>query len=713
MLQISDEDNNHNDQNNIDNDDTANNITSVYYPPEEYSRNARISTEKQYESIYRTSIDYTESFWRSIAITEFYWKREPLATNFLRYNFNSKQGPIFVEWMRGALTNISYNCLDKHINAGYGDKIAYKWEGNSPHDINQICYYDLRNLVCKCANVLKRYGVKIGSNVAIYMPVTIELVATMLACARLGATHTVVFAGFSADALADRMQDAGSCILVTADGFYRGDKLINLKNIADLALKKYKEIKKCLVFSRLGLRRKTVESDGDDDNDCAITITINTNGGGVLADTISWNNDIDVDWSSAMEEASDHCGITWVDSTHPLFVLYSSGSTGKPKGIVQSTGGYMLFSATMFKYVFNYYEDDIMFCTADLGWITGHTMSVYGALCNRATCILFEGTPFYPTPSRFWQIVDRYKVTIMHSAPTVVRSLMKYDNDFVTSCSRTSLKLLGLVGEPVNADAWRWFYEIVGNSNCPIVDTYFQTETAAPMLTPLPGATPLKPGSATKAFFGVDASIVDEHGREIKEADIPGNLVFKSPWPGMLTTINGNHDRFESTYFSQDNSHPYYITGDRAKRDSSGYFWILGRADDMLNVSGHLLSTAEVEGALTEHCDVAEAAVVSYPHPIKGEALSCYVVMKNNIEYNDDIETDLKDLVRIKIGPLAIPDRIVSMKQLPKTRSGKIMRRILKKASSGDKDLGDISTMADQAALQELFPDCLHEVTSL
>ncbi|KAG9508939.1 Acetyl-coenzyme A synthetase, cytoplasmic, partial [Fragariocoptes setiger] len=699
---------------------------------------AHISSLNQYHEMYKQSVDDPEKFWREIALKNFYWHEAPKEKNFLNYNFEPTRGRVYVEWMKGAVTNMCYNAVDRIIEQGDGDKVAYIWEANSPHEDRKITYNELKIEVSKFANVLKSKGIKKGSRVAIYMPVTIELVIAMLGCARIGAIHTVVFAGFSAEALSERMVDAKCAVLVTADGSYRGNKLIQLKEIAAEALEKCQKrnhrVPTCIVHRRIGLS-VIVTGNGsiasshlpngqlliqrpNHTNGISNTNNNNNNNNGTnvvatnvsvtalgnrhsLLKAISWNYATDIWWDKAMAEASSECEPVWMDAEDPLFILYTSGSTGKPKGVVHTTGGYMVYAATTFKYVFDYHDNDVFFCTADLGWITGHTVNVYGALCNGATITLFEGTPFHPDPGRLWQIVQDHQVNIFYTAPTAIRSLMKYSDRYVTRYNRSSLKLLGTAGEPINPEAWNWYYDVVGERRCPIVDTFWQTETSAPMLTPLPGATPLKPGSATLPFFGVQPAIVDENGREL-EGPAVGHLVFKAPWPGMMRTIDGDHDRFEYTYF---HTFPgYYATGDHVRRDADGYYWVLGRADDMLNVSGHLLSTAEVESALAEHKTVAEAAAVSFPHEIKGEAIFCYVVLKENYEFNEDIEHELKMIVRSKIGPLASPDRIRCLKQLPKTRSGKTMRRILRKASCGDLNLGDISTVAEQSALEELFP---------
>uniref|UniRef100_A0A8C1LMX9 acetate--CoA ligase n=1 Tax=Cyprinus carpio TaxID=7962 RepID=A0A8C1LMX9_CYPCA len=518
-------------------------------------------------------------------------------------------------------------------------------EGNEPGDEKTVTYRELLQQVCKFANVLKSQGVKKGDCVSIYMPMVVELVVAMLACARIGAVHSI-FAGFSAESLCERIMDSQCCILITAgkeNGFYRGDKLINLKLIAD---------------------------------------------------------EVDLCWHSLIGGASEECEPVWCDSEDPLFILYTSGSTGKPKGVLHTVSGYMLYTAATFKMVFDYQYDDVYWCTADIGWITGHSYITYGPLANGATSVLFEGLPTYPDVSRMWEIVDKYHISKFYTAPTAIRLLMKYGSEPVQKYKRTSLKILGTVGEPINPEAWQWYYSVVGEKRCPVVDTFWQTETGGHVMTPLPAATPMKPGSATFPFFGVVPAILDESGEEL-EGPSEGYLVFKQPWPGVMRTVYGNHERFETTYFKKFPG--YYVTGDGCRRDKDGYYWITGRIDDMLNVSGHLLSTAEVESALVEHEAVAEAAVVGRPHPVKGESLYCFVTLNDGINYNQKLEGELKKQVRDKIGAIATPDYIQSAPSLPKTRSGKIMRRVLRKIARNERDLGDVSTLADSSVIEQLF----------
>uniref|UniRef100_A0AAY4DRX3 Acetyl-coenzyme A synthetase n=1 Tax=Denticeps clupeoides TaxID=299321 RepID=A0AAY4DRX3_9TELE len=558
--------------------------------------------------------------------------------------------------------------------------------GNEPGDDLTITYKELLHQVCKFANVLKSQGVKKGDRVSIYMPMVIELVVAMLACARIGAVHSI-FAGYSAESLCERILDSQCTLLITADGFYRGDKLINLKLIADDALQK---------------------------SLCCSVFCLSSGFHILCFHQVPWNPEVDVCWHTLMDGASEDCEPEWCESEDPLFILYTSGSTGKPKGVMHTVSGYMLYTALTFKLVFDYQPGDVYWCTADIGWITGHSYITYGPLANGATCVLFEGLPTYPDVSRMWEIVDKYHVTKFYTAPTAIRLLMKYGTEPVHKYKRDSLKVLGTVGEPINPEAWQWYYNVVGDKRCPVVDTFWQTETGGHVLTPLPAATPMKPGSATFPFFGV----------------IPGYLVnlylnhflainffvlhlyssyscffhaqvFKQPWPGMMRTVYGNHDRFETTYFKKFPG--FYVTGDGCRRDKDGYYWITGRIDDMLNVSGHLLSTAEVESALVEHEAVAEAAVVGRPHPVKGESLYCFVTLNDGVSYNKALEAQLKQQVREKIGAIATPDYIQNAPGLPKTRSGKIMRRVLRKIASNERDLGDISTLADSSVVEQLF----------
>merc|ERR1719239_1212073 len=590
------------------------------------------------------SIDDPTGFWSRIC-QQFYWKKQPSEdpTKFMRYNFDISKGPIKIEWMMGAETNICYNALDRQVENGHGDKIAFYWVGNDPNDRGSITYAQLLAEVCKFANALEGRGVKPGDRVALYMPMITELVVAMLACARIGAVHSIVFGGYSADSLATRILDAGARVLITADGVYRGTKLIKLLEIAN----------------------------------------------------------------SAMSKAADQgCAVKHHICVSHLGRLATPGDLTKPKGVLHSTAGYMLYAATTFKYSFDAQLDDVYWCTADIGWITGHSYVTYGPLLNAATSVLFEGTPFYPDYKRCWQIIAEHRVSKFYTAPTAIRSLMKFGVEQVEGFDLTCLKVLGTVGEPINPEAWQWYHKVVGGSQCSISDTYWQTETGGHILTPLPGCTPAKPGSACFPFFGVVPHILDEEGKEVK-GEGEGYIVFSRPWPGIMRTVYGDQDRFEKTYFSRFPG--YYMSGDGAKRDADGYLWITGRIDDMLNCSGHLMSTAQVESVLVEHKDVAEAAVVPVPHPVKGEALYCFVTMNDGTTFSTSTQTELIAMIRAKIAPFAMPDYIQNAPGLPKTRSGKIMRRVLKKIANDDHELGDISTMADGSVVEVLF-NCREEM---
>ncbi|XP_070556359.1 acetyl-coenzyme A synthetase, cytoplasmic-like [Ptychodera flava] len=669
-------------------------LKAVYKPSAEFQKNAHVSSMEKYREMHKQSVEDPDTFWGNIA-KDFYWKTAPEG-KVLDYNFNVSKGKIEIKWFEGAVTNICYNVLDRNVkDRGLGDRIAFYWEGNDPDDSAKYTYGELLKLVCKFANVLKSQGVKKGDRVAIYMPMIIELVVAMLACARIGAVHSIVFAGFSSESLAGRILDAKCEMLITTDGVYRGTKLINLKEISDGAMAKCKEnafsVKKCIVVRHLG-----DPVNGTDDKTSSPAAkrpckNLRT----------PWNPDKDMWWHELMTDVSEECEPEWMGAEEPLFMLYTSGSTGKPKGVLHTTGGYMLYTATTFKYTFDYHPDDIYHCTADIGWITGHSYVVYGPMANAATSVMFEGVPTYPDAGRFWEYVDKYKINQFYTAPTAIRSLMKFGDSFVTKHSRASLKVLGTVGEPINPEAWVWYHKVVGDGRCPVVDTFWQTETGGHVVTPLPGCTPAKPGAACFPFFGVVPAIIDESTG--KEIDGPGEgyLVFKQPWPGIMRTVYGDHERFERTYFSKFPG--YYVTGDGCRRDADGYYWITGRIDDMLNVSGHLLSTAEIESSLVEHPSIAEAAVVSHPHKVKGESTYCFVTLKDGTAFNDDLVSELKDQVRKTIGPFAKPDYIQNAPALPKTRSGKIMRRVLRKIACNDRDFGDISTLADPSVVELLL----------
>uniref|UniRef100_A0A8D0W3U9 Propionate--CoA ligase n=1 Tax=Sus scrofa TaxID=9823 RepID=A0A8D0W3U9_PIG len=676
-------------------------------PPPEIIRCAHVPSQQRYAELHRLSVENPQEFWGDIA-KEFYWKT-PCPGPFHQYNFDVTKGRIFIEWMKGATTNICYNVLDRIVHEKkLGDKVAFYWEGNEPEDTTQITYRELLVQVCQFSNVLRKQGIWKGDRVAIYMPMIPELVVAMLACARLGALHSIVFAGFSSESLCERILDSSCSLLITADAFYRGEKLVNLKELADEALDKCREkgfpVRCCIVVKHLG-RAELGSSDSPSQSPplkrtCPDMQDKPKGKPKRIWPQISWNNGVDFWWHELMQDAGDECEPEWCDAEDPLFILYTSGSTGKPKGVVHTVGGYMLYVATTFKYVFDFHAEDVFWCTADIGWITGHSYVTYGPLANGATSVLFEGIPTHPDVSRLWSVVDKYKVTKFYTAPTAIRLLMKSGDGPVTKHSRASLKVLGTVGEPINPEAWLWYHRVVGDNHCPIVDTFWQTETGGHMLTPLPGATRTKPGSATFPFFGVAPAILNEAGEEL-EGEAEGYLVFKQPWPGIMRTVYGNHERFEATYFKKFPG--YYVTGDGCRRDKDGYYWITGRIDDMLNVSGHLLSTAEVESALVEHQAIAEAAVVGHPHPVKGECLYCFVTLRDGHIFSPTLTEELKKQIREKIGPIATPDFIQNAPGLPKTRSGKIMRRVLRKIAQNDHDLGDTSTVADPSVITQLF----------
>ena len=575
-----------------------------------------------------------------------------------------------IEWFRGAKTNITANCLDRHLETR-GDQTAIIWVGNEPTENRKITYKELHGEVNKFANVLKANGVKKGDRVSIYMQMIPELAVAMLACARVGAIHSIVFGAFSPDALADRINDSDCKVLVTQDTGLRGSKNnVPMKTNADKAVAKTTTIEKVIVVKRTGVE-------------------------------VSMTSGRDVWYHDEMKKAADKCDPEQMDAEDPLFILYTSGSTGKPKGVQHTTGGYMVYAATTHKYVFDYQDGDIYWCTADIGWITGHSYIVYGPLANGATTMMFEGVPTYPEPDRFWKIVDEFKVTQFYTAPTAIRAILAKGDKWVEGCDLSSLRLLGSVGEPINPEAWRWYHEKVGHEKCPIVDTWWQTETGGILITPLPGAWAAKPGSATLPFFGVEPAILDDNGKE-QQGACSGILAMKRPWPGQMRTIFGDHSRFEQTYFEMFKG--YYFTGDGARRDEDGYYWITGRVDDVINVSGHRMGTAEVESALVSHESVAEAAVVGYPHDIKGQGIYAYVTLIAGKEYTDELKKELVKHVRNEIGPIATPDVIHWAPGLPKTRSGKIMRRILRKIAEGEPDkVGDTSTLADPSVVEDLI----------
>ncbi len=641
---------------------------SITYPvPAEFAEKAHIN-EEQYHRMYRASIDDPDTFWAEQAREFLSWDQP--WSEVRAYDFDNGDAAWFID---GKL-NISYNCIDRHLKTR-AEQTAIIWEGDSPEESSNITYQQLHSEVCKLANALKARGVKKGDRVCIYMPMIVEASYAMLACARIGAVHSVVFGGFSPDALRDRILDSDCQVVITADEGLRGGKIVHLKANVDAALAECPRVHTVLTVKRTG-------------------------------NAIDWNDQRDVWYHQIVDNASDQCAAEPMDSEDPLFILYTSGSTGKPKGVLHTTAGYLLQAAMTFKYTFDYHEGDIFWCTADVGWITGHSYCVYGPLANGATTLLFEGVPTYPDASRCWQVCDKHQVTTFYTAPTAIRALMALGDDYVTRTSRRSITLLGTVGEPINPEAWEWYYRVVGESRCPIVDTWWQTETGAHMLTPLPGATPLKPGSATRPFFGIEPVLLDNEGNLIEGAG-EGNLAIKSSWPGQIRSVYGDHQRMIDTYFS---TYPgYYFTSDGARRDEDGYYWITGRVDDVLNVSGHRMGTAEVESALVHHEAIAEAAVVGYPHSIKGEGIYAYVTLMNELEPSDELRTELIAMCIKEIGPIAKPDLIQWAPGLPKTRSGKIMRRILRKVAANElENLGDTSTLADPSVVDQLIENRLN-----
>jgi acetyl-CoA synthetase len=645
-------------------------VGEFFLPAKEFSQNARIKDLDSYKQLYDRSLSHPGDFWGEIA-GEFYWQKK--WDKVRDFNIDLNVGPVGIHWFQGGRTNISYNCLDRHLE-NYGDQVALIWEGNEPTDSSKMTYRELHQQVCRFANVLKQEGVVKGDRVALYMPMVNEAVVAMLACARIGAVHSVVFGGFSAESLAGRILDSKCRVLITADGVYRGSKIIPLKEIANEAINKCAAadyaVESCIVFRRLG-------------------------------NEIDFQAGRDIWWHEAMDTVDDQCDPEWMDAEDPLFILYTSGSTGKPKGVLHSTGGYMVFTATTFKYVFDYQPGEVYWCTADVGWVTGHSYIVYGPLANAATCLVFEGIPTYPDAGRFWQVVDKHQVNIFYTAPTAIRAIAALGDEFVTRHQRSSLRILGTVGEPINPEAWLWYHRVVGEERCPIVDTWWQTETGGILLSPIPGAIPTKPGSATLPFFGVEPVVLDSETGKVLEGEAQGVLAIKATWPGQMRTLYGDHGRFEQTYFSAYKG--YYFTGDGVRRDRDGYFWIIGRVDDVINVSGHRLGTAEVESALVEHKAVAEAAVVGYPHGIKGTGVYAFVTLNHDIKATDDLRRELTQFVRTHIGAFATPDVIHWAPALPKTRSGKIMRRILRKIAAHEVDqIGDTSTLADPSVVEYL-----------
>jgi len=634
------------------------------YPvPAEFAAKSHID-DARYQEMYQRSIEDPEGFWAEQAEQFVTWFKP--WDKVLDWNYDKKD--LYIKWFEGGKLNVSYNCIDRHLDTR-GDQVAIIWEGDDPATDSKVTYRELHEHVSKLGNVLKARGVKKGDRVCIYMPMIPEAAYAMLACTRIGAVHSVVFGGFSPESLKDRILDSDCRVVITADEGVRGGKAVPLKANTDRAVAKCPNVHTVLTVKRTG---------GD----------------------IDWHEERDVWYHELMAEASSDCPPEEMDAEDPLFILYTSGSTGKPKGVLHTTGGYLLFTAMTTKYTFDIQEGDIFWCTADVGWVTGHSYLVYGPLAIGTTTISFEGVPNYPDASRFWQVVDKHQVSVFYTAPTAIRALMREGEEPVKKTSRASLRLLGTVGEPINPEAWEWYYRVVGEQRCPIVDTWWQTETGGHLITPLPGATTLKPGSATRPFFGVQPGIVDTDGN-LLEGEAEGALVIMHPWPSQMRSVYGDHQRFVDTYFS---AFPgYYFTGDGARRDADGYYWITGRMDDVLNVSGHRMGTAEVESALVLHDAVAEAAVVGFPHDIKGQGIYAYVTLVKGVEPTDALRKELIDLVREEIGPIAKPDVIQWAPGLPKTRSGKIMRRILRKIAANEQDtIGDTSTLADPAVVNEL-----------
>ena len=630
---------------------------------DEWISNAKINND-EYSSMYKQSIEDGDSFWKKHAGRIDWFKK---FTKIKDVKYSSDE--VNIKWFEDGELNVSYNCIDRHAKIN-PNKVAIIWEGDDHNNTKKITYEELKKNVCKTANVLKKIGIRKGDRVTIYLTMIPELAYVMLACARIGAIHSIIFGGFSAESIAGRVQDCESEFVITADEGIRGGKTIPLKDTTDKALLSCPNVKKCLIIKRTGKEINLVpERD-------------------FLLDDL-------------IKDVDDNCEPETMSAEDPLFILYTSGSTGKPKGVMHTSGGYIVYASMTHEYIFNYQAEDIYWCTADIGWITGHSYIIYGPLSNGATTLMFEGVPNYPDFSRFWQIIDKHQVNIFYTAPTAIRALMREGDDHVKKTKRNSLKLLGTVGEPINPEAWKWYFEIPGNSKCPIVDTWWQTETGGILISPQTGAIELKPGSASKPFFGIEPCIVNKHGDELL-GECEGMLCIKRSWPGQMRTVYGDHQRFIKTYFSQFNGK--YFTGDGCKRDKDGYYWITGRVDDVIIVSGHNLGTAEIESAFVSHPSVSEAAVVGYPHDIKGSGLYCYVSLNVGILSSEELVKELKNTIRERIGPIATPDFIHITSGLPKTRSGKIMRRILRKIASNDfSNLGDTSTLADPSVVDDLI----------
>lgn len=650
-------------------------LKEIYPVPESFRKKAYIKSRDEYEKMWKESLQNPDAFWGKVADEYITWFKK--WDKVMDCNYGTDPGSLWVKWFTNAKVNVSYNCLDRHLEKR-GNQIALIWEGNDPNESRKFTYKELHEQVCKFANVLKKNGVKKGDRVTFFLPMIPELAIGILACTRIGAIHSVVFGGFSAEALRDRILDCDSQVLVSCDGTFRGAKAVPQKDNADKAMTECPNVRLHIVVKRVGEKV-----------------------------AVKWNNKTDKWWEDEMASVDANCPAEQIDAEDPMFILYTSGSTGKPKGVMHTTGGYLTYVAFSHKIIFDYHDGDIYWCTADVGWVTGHSYIVYGPLANGATTIMFEGVPSYPDFGRFWAVVEKYKVNIFYTAPTAIRAIAKEGDQWVDKHDISSLRLLGSVGEPLNPEAWNWYFNKIGRGECPIVDTWWQTENGGILITPLPGAIDIKPAMATVPFFGVEPSIVDDNGKEL-EGVCEGNLCINRAWPGQMRGVYGDDDneRFFSTYFSQFPGK--YFTGDGSRRDKDGYYQITGRVDDVINVSGHRMGTAEIESALVSHPKVAEAAVVGYPHEIKGQSIYAFVTLNTGVEKTDDLKKELIAHVRKEIGPIATPEVIQWADALPKTRSGKIMRRILKKIAASDfnkGNYGDISTLADPSVVDILLND--------